>query len=140
MMKTKTSKRPTTKPSKAKPAPVVTAAPSVNGTTTFDPADVMTLAETAAFLRVDERDVRQMADEGKLPARRVSGQWRFLKSALLEWFRQPEPKADPDDWREANRRIAETFGSMADDQSIPEMRENIYKERARHPVSELQDQ
>jgi excisionase family DNA binding protein len=135
-MKTKPRPAKQSKRPKQAPKPPV---PSVNGAVPLDPSDVMTLAETAAFLRVSEHDVRQMADEGKLPARRVSGQWRFLKSALLEWFRQPEPKPGTDDWREANRRILESAGSMADDETIPEMLENIYKERKRHPVSELQD-
>ena len=134
-MKTKT--QPAKQPKKPKSANAQSAQ-SVNGPSALDPADVMTLTETAAFLRVTEHEVRQMADEGTLPARRVSGHWRFLKSALLEWFRQPEPKPDPDDWREKNRRLLELAGSMADDETIPEMLENIYKERKRHPVSELQ--
>lgn len=136
-MKTKTPKRSTSKPRKPKPDAAINSAPSVNGTP-LDPADVMTLAETAAFLRVDERDVRQMADEGKLPARRVSGQWRFLKSALLEWFRQPEPKPDPDDWRESNRRMLEMAGAWKDDPTIPKLIEDIYQQRKQNTLEDAQ--
>src|SRR5580658_6620251 len=50
------------------------------------PIDVMTLAEAADFLRATEDAIEKMAAAGKLPARRVGDDWRFLRSALCSWL------------------------------------------------------
>lgn len=53
------------------------------------PGDVLTLAETAAYLRVSEEAVlRAIAPEG-LPGRLIDGEWRSLKSAVNEWLSTP---------------------------------------------------
>jgi excisionase family DNA binding protein len=49
-------------------------------------AEVMTLEEAARFLRVPKKAVEELAVGGKIPARRVNGQWRFLKAAVEEWL------------------------------------------------------
>jgi len=36
-----------------------------------------TASETAAFLHITPHGVRKMAREGRIPAHRVGGQWRF---------------------------------------------------------------
>ena len=48
--------------------------------------DVFTLAETAAFLRVPEADVAQLAESHEIPARRIGSEWRFLKTAVEIWL------------------------------------------------------
>ena len=50
------------------------------------PAEVMTLAEAAAFLRLDESAVEQSATQGELPGRCIAGEWRFAHAALLAWL------------------------------------------------------
>src|SRR4029077_19175426 len=52
------------------------------------PADleVLTLAEAAAYLRVDEKQVRQMVQQGALPGRQIGDDWRFFKAALQAWL------------------------------------------------------
>ena len=52
-------------------------------------ADVLTLPEAAAYLRVPEEEVLRMVREQALPARRLGTEWRFLKSAVQEWLGQP---------------------------------------------------
>ena len=96
---------------------------------------IMTLAETAAFLRTKEDDLEKMAAAGKIPAREVGGEWRFLKSAICNWLSQPEPRPK----LSQRERIVATFGSMSDDETALPMLQAIYEERRRHPVSELQD-
>jgi excisionase family DNA binding protein len=49
--------------------------------------EVLTLAETAAYLRVPEEAVVQLVGQGALPAQRIGGELRFLKRALVEWLR-----------------------------------------------------
>jgi len=49
-------------------------------------AEVLTLAEAAAYLRVREEAVRELIEKGALPAQRVGGEWRLLKRAVVEWL------------------------------------------------------
>ncbi len=51
--------------------------------------EVLTLEEAAAFLKVSETLVYQLARSGSLPGRKVGREWRFLRSVLLEWLRAP---------------------------------------------------
>ncbi len=48
--------------------------------------EVLTLAETAAFLRVSENEIVRLASLRQLPARKIGGQWRFSRRALLGWL------------------------------------------------------
>jgi excisionase family DNA binding protein len=49
-------------------------------------ADVLTLAEAAELLRTDEQTLAQVAERGELPGRRLGGEWRFARSAVLRWL------------------------------------------------------
>jgi excisionase family DNA binding protein len=48
--------------------------------------DVLTLTEAAALLRVDAEDLEQLASRKEVPARRIGGDWRFNRDALLAWL------------------------------------------------------
>jgi excisionase family DNA binding protein len=55
----------------------------------FRPAeapDVLTLEQAAALLQVDAAEVAALAEAGELPGRRIGGDWRFPRAALLEWL------------------------------------------------------
>ena len=49
-------------------------------------ADVLTLAEAAEWLRVDEATVREAAERGELPGRKLGDEWRFSRAAVLGWL------------------------------------------------------
>jgi excisionase family DNA binding protein len=49
--------------------------------------EVLTLAETAAYLRVPEQAVLDLVARKALPAQPIGGEWRFLKRAVVEWLR-----------------------------------------------------
>jgi excisionase family DNA binding protein len=49
--------------------------------------EILTLAEAAAYLRVPEDALVKLADDGAVPARRIGGEWRFLRPALNDWIR-----------------------------------------------------
>jgi excisionase family DNA binding protein len=49
--------------------------------------DVLTLAEAAKYLRVAEEKLADLATDGGVPARRIGGEWRFLRKALDDWLR-----------------------------------------------------
>jgi excisionase family DNA binding protein len=50
------------------------------------PPDVLTIAELAAWLQVDEPAVAELAESGELPGRRLGGEWRFARDAVLDWL------------------------------------------------------
>ena len=61
----------------------------VVGAHAFRPAEpplVLTLEEAAELLRVDAAGVAELAEAGELPGRKVGGEWRFAREALLSWL------------------------------------------------------
>src|SRR3954451_19138185 len=50
----------------------------------FEPGEVLSPAEVADLLQVDEELVTKLADKGDLPGRRLGDEWRFSRTAVLE--------------------------------------------------------
>jgi excisionase family DNA binding protein len=50
------------------------------------PPDVLTVRELAAWLQVDEATITELAEEGELPGRKLGGDWRFAREAVLAWL------------------------------------------------------
>lgn len=48
--------------------------------------EVLTTAQAAALLQTGDDVVAEMARSGELPARRVGGEWRFARAAILAWL------------------------------------------------------
>ena len=48
--------------------------------------DVLTTAQLADLLQVDEKAVRDLARRDELPGRKIGGDWRFSRSAVLAWL------------------------------------------------------
>jgi|SRR5262245_29830175 len=51
-----------------------------------EPQEILTLSEAAAYLRVADDVLREMATEHSVPARKIGNEWRFSKSSLREWL------------------------------------------------------
>lgn len=51
--------------------------------------EILTLAEAAAYLRVDEQTLAELAAKRRLPSQKIGEEWRFLKKALDDWLRYP---------------------------------------------------
>lgn len=91
---------------KTKPAANGKAAPPLS------PLDVLTLAQAAAYLQLPPDAVRAEAEAGRLPGRCVAGEWRFSRSALLNWLNAPAPWPPPatfGPWTPEAEREAEEF-------------------------------
>ena len=54
-------------------------------------ADVLTLEEAAALLKLPRDTVRSRAEAGDLPGRRFGKEWRFARVAVLAWLADGEP-------------------------------------------------
>jgi len=48
--------------------------------------EILTLDEVSAYLKAGKRTVYRLAAEGKLPAFKLGGAWRFRRSDLDEWI------------------------------------------------------
>ena len=48
--------------------------------------EIMTTKEVAKYLRLHEITICKYAAEGKIPAVRVGGVWRFDKEAIDKWI------------------------------------------------------
>ena len=95
------------------------------------PAEVLTLAEAAAYLRVKEEDLLRLLREQGMPGRQVGQDWRFLRAALQDWLRTPPTTApgSKDFWQTQ-------LGAFEDDPHLEEMLHEIYKRRGRSMAEE----
>jgi excisionase family DNA binding protein len=62
----------------------------MKGTLESRSEDVLTLAEVAELLRLPLEAVKACAQEGGLPGRRIGDEWRFVRSAVLDWLAEGE--------------------------------------------------
>lgn len=49
--------------------------------------EILTVREVADYLRLGESTIYRLAQEGKIPARKIGGTWRFSRQAIKIWFR-----------------------------------------------------
>jgi excisionase family DNA binding protein len=47
---------------------------------------VMTLAETAKYLKISKKLLEEQVRLGSVPGRNIGGEWRFSKAALEDWL------------------------------------------------------
>ena len=47
--------------------------------------DIMTLREVARYLGLHVMTVYKLTREGRVPAAKIGGQWRFKRDVLAEW-------------------------------------------------------
>jgi hypothetical protein len=64
--------------------------------------EVFTLAEAAAYLRLQEADVVALVQSQGLPGRCISNEWHFLKVAIERWL-----ATAPLDWQARKPAILE---------------------------------
>jgi len=50
--------------------------------------EVMTIAETAQYLRVPLSSLYKLAQAGKIPCQKVGRHWRFRREAIESWLEQ----------------------------------------------------
>lgn len=87
-------------------------------------AEVLTLEDAAAFLRVPPETVERLAGSGEIPGRRVEGAWRFLHSALEDWLRHKDQRSV----------LLAQAGALAQDESLDTLLARIYERRGRPEV------
>jgi excisionase family DNA binding protein len=83
--------------------------------------DVLTLEETARYLRLPKETIERQASRGQLPGRQIKDTWRFLKAAIDDWLRSLDSRMI----------LLQQAGTLADDETLHELRTMIYAERGR---------
>lgn len=94
-------------------------------TPSSSPAEVLTLAEAADYLRVSEEDIVKLVHQQALPGRLLGQDWRFLKSAVQDWLRSAPPQGS----KEAILSVA----GVLKDYPLEEDLKEISKRRGRGP-------
>ena len=89
--------------------------------------EVLTLAEAAAFLRVEAEELRRAADAGRVPGRAIGAEWRFVKATLVEWLSQPETRSGP---ARTNRELADHIRANVTNETSEEQEEFLRQLRA----------
>ena len=56
-------------------------------------SEIMTLEETAKYLKIGKSTLYKMAREGKIPAVKIANQWRFRKEDIDKWLQEIRDKA-----------------------------------------------
>ena len=88
--------------------------------------DVLTLEEVAGYLRIPQEIVERQALRGRIPGRKIEDTWRFLKAAIDDWLRS----------HDSRDILLQQAGALADDDSLAELRANIYAARGRPETDE----
>ncbi|MCP2731081.1 helix-turn-helix domain-containing protein [Limnofasciculus baicalensis] len=86
---------------------------------------VLTLEETAQYLRLSPEVVVQQANIGKIPGQEIDRTWRFLKSAIDDWLR----------CRDGRTILLRQAGAFADDDTLTELEELIYHARQESTIN-----
>lgn len=86
--------------------------------------DVLTLDEVAQYLRLPKETIERQAIQGKIPGRRIEETWRFLRKAIDQWLQS----------HDSRDVFLYQAGSLADDETLDELRASIYAERGRSEV------
>lgn len=92
----------------------------MNKITTND--TVFTLAEAAKFLRIKKGVLKKLAEQRRVPGRKVGAAWRFSRAALDAWLRGG---IDPD------IALLQQAGLFKDDPDLLPMLADIYAARGR---------
>jgi hypothetical protein len=56
----------------------------------YDPPEIMNSEQAGQFLQIDEKNVIELAEGGKLPGKKLGPVWRFSRDALVAWLSTPE--------------------------------------------------
>ena len=83
--------------------------------------DVLTLEETASYLRMPTETIERVATKGQLPGRRIEDSWRFLREAIDEWLRSSDSRTV----------LLQQAGALSDDDMAADLLSSIYQLRGR---------
>jgi nitrogen PTS system EIIA component len=75
------------------------------------------LDQLAAYLHVTPEQVTKMASRGKLPGRKVNGQWRFSESEVHHWLEEQIGVSDAAELEKVEKILERNWDTTIDDRS-----------------------
>ena len=57
-------------------------------------APILTVDEAADYLRIPKSSLYKLAQEGKVPCKKVGKHWRFHKDAIDSWLSNDKPTSE----------------------------------------------
>jgi len=69
-------------------------------------SEIMTMEECTEYLKTSLTTLYKLAQKGKIPAFKLSGQWRFKKDLIDEWIRQKSMQENLDEASSLSHFIA----------------------------------
>ena len=58
------------------------------GTKSVMADEILTIEETSQFLKVGKTTLYRLARRGKMPARKIGREWRFIRNELIRWTKE----------------------------------------------------
>lgn len=49
--------------------------------------EILTIRDLAKYLKINERTVYKLAQEKKIPAFKIGGSWRFMRTMIDDWIK-----------------------------------------------------
>jgi excisionase family DNA binding protein len=92
--------------------------------------DVLTLDEAADYLRLSRDVLERQVTQGRIPGRRIEDTWRFLKAAIDDWLRSQDSRLV----------LLQQAGALQDDETLGQLRADIYAARGRPETSRQADE
>lgn len=74
--------------------------------------------QLAAYLHVTPSQVMKMASRGKIPGRKVNGQWRFSESEIHHWLEEQIGVSDAEELEKVERILEKNWDTTIDDRSM----------------------
>jgi len=74
--------------------------------------------QLAAYLHITPDQVTKMAVRGKLPGRRVNGQWKFSESEIHHWLEEQIGIVQADELERFERILEKTIDTSVDDRTM----------------------
>jgi excisionase family DNA binding protein len=56
------------------------------------PPEVMTIDDLATYLQVSKSSLYKLAQDGRVPGKKVGRHWRFHKDAIESWLKDPHTR------------------------------------------------
>ncbi|MDO4550427.1 MAG: PTS sugar transporter subunit IIA [Planctomycetia bacterium] len=86
------------------------------------PLEYFTVEQLATYLHFQTQQVQRLAERGKIPAKRVGGEWRFSKSEIHHWLEEKIGLADEDELRSMQHALDSVqLVNPPEDMAISEM-------------------
>lgn len=83
--------------------------------------DDFDIERLAAYLHVHPEQVARLADRGKMPGRKVQGQWRFARADVHHWLENRIGISDDEELEQMETFLRRTVGSQQAPRTIAEM-------------------